>query len=39
MLKQGAEPMHSTPEELAHYMRTETAKWRKVIEAAGVRID
>jgi tripartite-type tricarboxylate transporter receptor subunit TctC len=39
MLKQGAEPMHSTPEELAHYMRTETARWRKVIEAAGVRID
>ena len=36
---QGAEVAHSTPAELAALMRSETAKWKKVIEVAGVRID
>ena len=39
LLNQGAEPMHSTPEELAAYMRSETVRWKKVIETAGVKID
>jgi len=39
LLALGAEPMHSTPDELAAYMRSETARWRKVIEVAGIRLD
>jgi tripartite-type tricarboxylate transporter receptor subunit TctC len=39
MLSQGAEPLYSTPEELAAYVRSETERWRRVIELAGVRID
>jgi tripartite-type tricarboxylate transporter receptor subunit TctC len=31
--------MHSSPQELAAYMRSETAKWKKVIESAGVRLE
>ncbi len=33
----GLEPLISTPEEFAHYLRTEIAKWAKVIEAAGIK--
>lgn len=39
LLATGAEPLHSTPEELAAFMRSETAKWKKVIETAGVRLE
>ena len=39
LLVLGAEPMHSSPQELAAYMRSETAKWKKVIESAGVRLE
>lgn len=36
---QGVEPAHSTPQELAAYMRSETERWRKVIKTAGIRLD
>ena len=39
LLVLGAEPMHSSPQELAAFMRSETAKWKKVIETAGVRLE
>jgi tripartite-type tricarboxylate transporter receptor subunit TctC len=34
---QGADPVGSTPAEFAEYLRTEIAKWTKVIAKAGVR--
>ena len=34
---QGAEPVGSTSQEFAEYLRTEIAKWTKVIKQAGVR--
>ena len=33
----GAEPVGSTPEEFAAYIRAETAKWGKVVRSAGIR--
>ncbi|MGZ5144275.1 MAG: Bug family tripartite tricarboxylate transporter substrate binding protein, partial [Burkholderiales bacterium] len=35
----GAEVLESTPEEFDKLMRTETAKWSKVVRDAGVKID
>ena len=35
----GADPVGSTPEEFAAFIRSETAKWAKVVKVAGVRID
>jgi tripartite-type tricarboxylate transporter receptor subunit TctC len=35
----GAEALESTPEEFDKLMRTETAKWSKVVRDAGVKID
>jgi tripartite-type tricarboxylate transporter receptor subunit TctC len=34
-----AEPIGGTPAETAGYMREEVARWRKVIESAGVKLD
>jgi tripartite-type tricarboxylate transporter receptor subunit TctC len=34
----GAEPVGSTPQEYAAFIKSEISKWRKVIQAAGVRI-
>jgi tripartite-type tricarboxylate transporter receptor subunit TctC len=36
---QGATAMSTTPEELATYMRDETAKWGKVIKTSGIKMD
>jgi len=36
---QGADPVGSTPEELADYMRAETAKWAPVVRASGAKAD
>jgi tripartite-type tricarboxylate transporter receptor subunit TctC len=36
---QGSDPRGSTPEQLAQYMREESARWSKVIKSAGIRID
>ena len=35
LVQQGADPVGSTPEEFAAYMRAETAKWAKVVKASG----
>jgi len=35
----GAEPMRNTPEEFAAYIRSEMAKWAKVVKAAGIRAE
>ena len=39
LLVQGMEPTSSAPEEFAAYIRSETAKWAKVVKAAGVKPD
>jgi tripartite-type tricarboxylate transporter receptor subunit TctC len=39
LVQQGADPVGSTPEEFAAYMRTETAKWAKVVKASGAKAD
>ncbi|WP_372622141.1 Bug family tripartite tricarboxylate transporter substrate binding protein [Falsiroseomonas sp.] len=35
----GEEPTPSTPEELAATLRAESARWKQVIEAAGIRVE
>jgi len=35
----GAEPVGSTPQQYAAFIRSEIVKWRKVIQDAGVRLD
>ena len=35
----GAQPVGSTPDELAAHIRKELATWAKVVKAAGVRVD
>lgn len=37
LLSQGADPSGNTPEQFAAFVKSETAKWGKVIKAAGVR--
>ncbi|MDB5619714.1 tripartite tricarboxylate transporter substrate binding protein [Tardiphaga sp.] len=37
--KQAAEPIGSTPEEFAAFIRSETDKWGKTIRAAGISVD
>lgn len=39
MLAMGAEPLLSTPEELATHMKNELAKWGKAVRDSGARID
>jgi len=36
---QGATTVGNTPDEFAAYIRTESAKWAKVLKASGVRAD
>jgi tripartite-type tricarboxylate transporter receptor subunit TctC len=38
-IQQGADPVGSTPEEFAEYMRAETAKWAKLVQAVGAKVD
>ena len=35
----GIDPLTSTPDELAHYSRTEIEKWGKVAQEAGVKVE
>ncbi|HTR58381.1 MAG TPA: tripartite tricarboxylate transporter substrate binding protein [Casimicrobiaceae bacterium] len=35
LVQQGADPVGSTPEEFAAYMRAETVKWARVVKASG----
>ncbi|MBX9902948.1 MAG: tripartite tricarboxylate transporter substrate binding protein [Burkholderiales bacterium] len=37
LLNDGAEPVGSSPEEFAAYLRSETTKWARVIKAAGIQ--
>jgi tripartite-type tricarboxylate transporter receptor subunit TctC len=39
VLELGADPVGSTPAELASYMKAEIAKWAKVIRSAGIKAD
>jgi tripartite-type tricarboxylate transporter receptor subunit TctC len=38
-MNEGAEPVGNKPEEFGAIIRTETAKWAKVIQAAGIKAD
>jgi tripartite-type tricarboxylate transporter receptor subunit TctC len=38
-INQGADPVGNTPEALADYMKSETAKWAKIVKASGARAD
>ena len=35
----GVEPVTSTPEEMAAYMKSETAKWSAVVRSANIKVD
>lgn len=39
LAKQGAEPASSTPEQFSTYIKSEFAKWAKVVKESGVRFD
>ncbi len=39
LLKLGAEPVGGTPEEFGALIRTDIARWAKVVKASGARID
>ena len=39
LLAQGAEPAYGSPAELSRLIGSETAKWKRVIDAAGIRLD
>jgi tripartite-type tricarboxylate transporter receptor subunit TctC len=39
LLQQGIDPVHGSPEDLAALQRTDLAKWRIAVEAAGAKID
>ncbi len=39
LIAQGAEPVASTPEELAKFMRSEGEKWAAVVKSSGARAD
>ena len=39
LVAQGADPVGSTPEEFAAYIRAETAKWAKVVKVSGAKAD
>lgn len=39
MLAQGAVPSTGTPQELTAFLQSEIAKWKKVVEASGARVD
>ncbi len=35
----GIEPVGSTPQEMAAFMLEDIARWRKVIESAGIKVE
>lgn len=39
LFKQGLDPAPGTPEEFRDYIKSETAKWAKVIKAAGIKVN
>ena len=36
---QGVEPIGGSPQELAAFLKSETAKWARVVKQAGIRVD
>ncbi len=39
LLDQGIEALHNSPEQFAAYIKSETGKWTKVIQQAGVKVE
>ena len=39
LAKVGVEPMHSSPEEYAALIKSESEKWAKVIKSANIKVD
>ena len=39
LLKKGAEPVPSTPEELGQFVAAELPRWKQAVEASGAKID
>lgn len=39
LIEAGVEPLTSSPEELAAYIRSETAKWAKVIQEGNIKVE
>jgi tripartite-type tricarboxylate transporter receptor subunit TctC len=39
LTKAGVDPEGSTPEELGKYMRSELAKWARVVKVANIKLD
>ncbi len=39
LASQGAEPLTSTPDEFGSYLRSEIAKWAKVVKESGMKVD
>ena len=39
MIENGYEPVGGEPEKLSELIRVETAKWAKVVKAAGMKVD
>jgi tripartite-type tricarboxylate transporter receptor subunit TctC len=39
LASQGAEPLTSTPDEFGNYLRSEIAKWAKVVKDSGMKVD
>jgi tripartite-type tricarboxylate transporter receptor subunit TctC len=39
LVQLGADPVASTPEQFAAYLRAETAKWATVVKASGAKPD
>jgi tripartite-type tricarboxylate transporter receptor subunit TctC len=39
LISQGAEPVGSSPQEFAKFLRAELAKWRPIVEASGAKAD
>jgi len=39
LASQGAEPLTSSPDEFAAYLRAEIDKWAKVVKVAGMKPD
>ena len=35
----GTEVVANTPEQFAQYIRDETAKWSKIVRAAGIKLE
>jgi tripartite-type tricarboxylate transporter receptor subunit TctC len=35
----GGEPVGSSPEQLARHLDSEIARWRKVVKAAGMKVE